>query len=443
MSRKRKPIPQEPIEVDITGLSHEGRGIARHQDKIHFIFGALKGEKVKAKTTHCSSRYHEATAIEIIAPSLQRTLAACSHFGVCGGCSLQHMLPQSQIEFKQSMLQELLQHQAKIEPQSWLPPLLGNFLGYRQKARLGVRYVEKKQALLVGFREQKNSKIALIDSCQVLDPRVGLQISALRSMINSLEAKETIPQIEVAIGGDEVALVFRHLKPLSENDRQSLIDFCSRAKFAMYLQPGGNDSVHKIWPIDSPLHLKYELHDQQLQYYFHPLDFTQVNQEINQKMINQALALLEPNSDDNILDLFCGLGNFSLPLAQKAKRVVGVEGSTEMVARAQINAKLNHITNTEYYACDLNGEFSALPWAKQHYSKIVLDPPRSGALEIVSQISIFKASAILYVSCNPTTFSRDAAILVHQHGYRLAKVGVMDMFPQTAHVEVMGLFQKD
>ncbi len=438
MSRRQKALPVEPVEVEISGLSHDGRGIARLDNKVLFVFGALPGEIVKAKLTRCHSRYSDATAIEILKPSAERVGPACAHFGLCGGCQLQHMSSQTQIAHKQKFLEEQLVHQSKVTPGAWLAPLQASSNGYRQKARLGVRYVEKKQSLLVGFREQNNNKIAIIENCAVLDPRVGTKINALREMINSLEAKTTIAQIEVAIGGDEVALVFRHLDVLSESDIKNLTQFCQECHFSLYLQPKGVESVHKVWP-NNQIELQYELKDQQLKYHFHPLDFTQVNQEINQKMVNQALQLLAPNKDDIILDLFCGLGNFSLPFAQQAKKVIGVEGASVMVERAKANAKVNNLTNTEFHAFDLSKDFSQQPWA-QHYTKLILDPPRCGAQEIVSSISHFKPAEILYISCNPATFARDAAILVHQQGYELKTVGVMDMFPHTAHVETIGLF---
>lgn len=442
MSRRHKQLPEAPVEVNISALSHDGRGIARIDDKIMFVFGALPGETVKAKYTRVHSRYSEAMVTEIIHPAKDRVNPICSHFGNCGGCQIQHLSSSLQIEHKQKFLEEQLTHQAKVKPFAWLAPLQGPVNGYRQKARLGVRYVEKKQSLLVGFREQNNNKIAIIESCAVLDARVGSKIAKLRETISLLEAKTTIAQIEVAIGGEEVALVFRHLEPLCESDIKILTQFGQECQFSIYLQPGGVDSVHKLFPANGETDLTYMLNDQHLTYCFHPLDFTQVNQDINQKMVNQALDLLKPTKDDVILDLFCGLGNFSLPFAQKAKQVVGVEGAEVMAKRAKRNAELNQLTNVDFYAFDLSKDFTSVPWAKTAYTKVVLDPPRCGAQELVTSISHFNPKEILYISCNPTTFARDAAILVHQHGYQLTKVGVMDMFPHTAHVETMGLFQK-
>ncbi len=443
MSRRRKIHSVLPFEADITGLTHDGRGIARVDDKVNFIFGALPSEKVTAKVFRSFSRYNDANTLEVLTKAPERVRPPCSAFGLCGGCQIQHLSSSHQVEHKQAIVRDLLQHQAKVTPLEWLAPLTGANLGYRQKARLGVRYIEKKDTLAVGFREQNCNKIALIDDCQVLDPRVGHHIQDLRQMVSRLEGRKAIAQIEVATTADEVALVFRHLDPLTESDCQILTEFCAKHQFSLYLQPKGHESVHKVWPKDSDILLKYVLKDQNLQFQFHPLDFTQVNQEINQKMINQALALLQVQKTDVVLDLFCGLGNFSLPLAQLAAKVVGVEGTKEMANRAGANAVLNHLDNTEFHAFDLTKDFTTQAWSKTAYDKILIDPPRSGAEEVVKQLSFFKVKSILYVSCNPTTFARDAAILVHQHGFQLSKVGIMDMFPHTAHVETMGLFQRD
>jgi 23S rRNA (uracil1939-C5)-methyltransferase len=440
MSSRRKKIDLTPFEVAITGLSHDGRGIARVNDKVLFVFGALPNETVMVKLTKSHSRFLEATTVEVIKASPMRVKPPCEHFGICGGCSLQHIAPEQQVSNKQAWLSEQLTHQGKVTPQSWLPPLLCNPLGYRQKARLAVRYVPQKQSLLVGFREQGNNKIAIIEACQTLDPRVGQKIKALRDLIDSLVAKESIAQIEVAASVDEVALIFRHLSALNAADLALLTTFCQHNGFALWLQPSNNQSVHKVWPADKKEYLTYELPSQGLIFAFHPMDFTQVNAQMNQKMIDQALQLLDPKPEDTILDLFCGLGNFSLPFAKQANKVVGVEGSTQAVSRAKENALRNGLTNTEFYACNLEDDFKHQPFAKGQYNKIILDPPRSGAQKLVEEMSHFAPKEILYVSCNSATFVRDAAILVHQHGYKLAKLGVMDMFPQTAHIETMGLF---
>lgn len=439
MSRRTRKIP-EPIEVAITGLSHDGRGIARVNDKVMFVFGALPDETVRVQITKSHSRFQEATTLEVLTPSAMRVKPPCQHFGNCGGCNLQHISPNDQVKLKQSWLADQLLHQGKVTPVEWLPPLHSEPVGYRQKARLSARYVPQKQSVLVGFREQGNSKIAIIEACETLDVRVGHKIKALRDMIESLEGRESIAQIEVAASKDDVALIFRHLEALNDADLQRLITFCQANTFSLWLQPSNNQSVHKVWPQDGNPYLTYTLPAQDLTFAFHPMDFTQVNAEMNQKMINQALSLLDPKPTDVILDLFCGLGNFSLPFAKYASKVVGVEGSVESVTRAKDNAKRNQLVNTEFYAFNLEEEIKDQSFAKQHYNKIILDPPRSGAQKLVEDMARLKPKEILYVSCNSATFVRDAAILVHQHGYKLAKIGVMDMFPQTAHIETMGLF---
>jgi len=440
MSSRRKKLDLTPFDVTVSGLSHDGRGVARVNDKVLFVFGALPGETIRAQLTKSHSRFLEANTLEVLVPSKSRVMPACAHFANCGGCSLQHMSSHDQVLQKQAWLADQLLHQGKVTPQEWLAPLMAEPLGYRQKARLAVRYVPQKQSLLVGFREQGNNKIAIIESCQTLDKRVGHKIRALRDLIDSLAAKESIAQIEVASSQDEVALIFRHLQPLCDSDLQTLIHFCQIEHFSLYLQPDNAQSVHKVWPNDGKEYLTYKLPSQQLTFAFHPTDFTQVNEQMNQKMINQALALLDPKPEENILDLFCGLGNFSLPFAQRAATVVGVEGSVKAVDRAKENAVRNGLSNTEFYTYNLEDDIKNQAFAKAQYHKIILDPPRSGAQKVVEDMAHFAPKQILYVSCNSATFVRDAAILVHQHGYKLAKVGVMDMFPQTAHIETMGLF---
>jgi 23S rRNA (uracil1939-C5)-methyltransferase len=377
---------------------------------------------------------------EVINPSPHRAKPRCPHFGVCGGCQLQHVSTASQVQTKAQLLQEQLTHHG-IHPKAWLAPLVGQAWGYRHKARLAVRYIDKKDTVAVGFREQKNNKIALIETCEVLHPQVGARIHELRGLIESLEARAHIAQIEVAVGDNEVALTFRNTATLSTADTDKLQRFCEHAHFSFYLQSGGAQTVTKIWPQDNKPYLTYSLHDQQLEFQFHPLDFTQVNPSINQMMINQALKLLEVNANDTILDLFCGLGNFTLPLAQRAKHVVGVEGSAMMVKRAYENAAHNAIHNVHFYDDDLFLDFKRAPFMQHPVDKILLDPPRTGAEKVVETIQSFSVKKILYVSCNPATFVRDAAILIKQ-GFELQSLGLMDMFAHTAHVETMGLFVK-
>lgn len=425
--------------VVITRMSHDGRGVARDNNKVHFVHGALPEETVEIVVTKRHRHYDEARCESVLSASPSRVIPRCQYFGQCGGCQLQHLDPIKQIEYKQALLQEQLQ-QANVFTQQWLAPLTHAFFGYRQKARLGVRYVDKKAAVLVGFREQSGSKITMMNDCAILDPRVGNAIEALKTVLLSLKGMRDIPQIEVAIGGDEVALVFRHCQPLVEEDKQKLIAFSQQQNFSLYCQPGAPETVHQVWPHPERTTLEYKLTDQGLRFEFHPLDFTQVNANMNQAMINQTLDILPLQKHHKVLDLFCGLGNFSLPLAQCVEKVIGVEGMMGMVQRAKKNAALNKIENAEFHVADLEGAWCDQPWAKESYDSIVLDPPRSGALAIVQNIERLRAKMILYISCNPATFVRDAGILTHEKGYTLLKCGVMDMFPQTAHVETMGLF---
>lgn len=435
----KKQRMTEPQTLEIHGLSHDGRGVAKANDKTVFVFGALPEEIVETQIVRTHRRFDEGKALQIQNPSPDRVTPRCEHFGVCGGCQLQHLSTEQQIHQKQALVAEQLTHQAKVQPKTWLPPLVGPHWGYRQKARLSVKLIHKKETVAVGFREQKNSKIALLEHCDILDPRVGSQIQALRSLIQSLDSAEQIAQIEVATTPTQVALVFRHLVPLSDKDVTALTNFCEARGFSLYLQSGGVDTVIPV--SEATQELTYTLPNQDLTYAFHPLDFTQVNQQMNQQMIDQALQLLDVQSDDSVLDLFCGLGNFSLPIAQKAAQVVGVEGSAAMVEKAMKNAQRNRLDNAKFLAYDLNLSQRSTPWAQDQFDKIVLDPPRCGAEMVVSEIQHFGAKHILYVSCNPATFCRDAAELVHNKGYELDALGVMDMFPHTAHVEVMGLFK--
>lgn len=446
MKRREKLQARPPVELAIERLSHEGRGIARLDGKLIFVQGALPGETVRATYTFTHKKYDEARTIEVLSASADRVEPPCAHFSICGGCSLQHLSRAAQISFKQGVLEEQLKHFGGIEPEQWLPPLLDAELGYRRKARLGVKFVIKKDALLVGFREKQSNFLADIERCVVLDDRLGNELLALRAVINGLEKRASIPQIEVAAGDEDVALVFRHMEALPESDVAALVAFCTERSWHLYLQPAGPDSVHRVWPprdaepFENRLH--YALPDFGLKLAFHPMDFTQVNAGINRRMLNLALELLDPQPEDRVLDLFCGLGNFTLPLATRAKTVVGVEGVQTMADRGMENAKRNNLGNVSFYAQDLTADFSQQPWARQGFDRILIDPPRSGAQEIVQYLPKFGAKRVVYVSCNPATLARDAG-LMKEAGYRLTKAGVMDMFTHTTHVESIAVFEKN
>jgi 23S rRNA (uracil1939-C5)-methyltransferase len=441
-NRRRQKLPQDPIEIQIESLSHDGRGVARIDGKTTFIDGALAGETVNFLYIKKHSKYDEGKTVEVlVSDNPDRVEPKCQHFGVCGGCSLMHMSPEFQLTLKQKTLTEHLDHFGKIEPQQWLEPLTGPLWGYRRKARLGVKNVAKKGRVLVGFREKGAPYLAVLDQCEVLDPRVGMRLKELGEMIAGLEANSRIAQIEVAMDDQHVALVFRNLDPLSDYDQQALIAYGQANDLWIYLQSGGPDTVTPIWP-ENP-QLSYAP-DEGLQLDFAPNDFTQVNAGINTKMIQRAMALLEVSANDRILDLFCGLGNFTLPLAKRVAEIVGVEGDEALVRHAKNNATKNNLANATFEQADLTKtELKDYPWAQAGFNKILLDPPRSGAFEVLHQLADLGAERLVYVSCNPATLARDAGELVNKHGYTLVSTGVMDMFPHTTHVESIALFVKN
>jgi len=438
--RRSKKLDADPVQAHIESLSHEGRGITHIDDKVVFISGALADEDVMFRYTATRRNYDDGAVVEVLKASPDRVEPACEYFNICGGCSMQHMDTDKQIIMKQEVLLNQFQRTSQIEPQNVLPPLTSAHWGYRTKARLGVRYVAKKERALVGFREKQNSYLADMHSCEVLDPRVGHKLDNISDCIGKLEARDKVAQIEVAITEDVVGLVFRNLVELSDADKQLLIDLAKTEDFHVYLQPAGPDSVQLLYPRSSTL--MYALPDFGVELQFLPLDFTQVNTGINQQMIKQAMELLEPGPDDNVLDLFCGLGNFSLPIATLAGKVTAVEGDAGLIDRARENAQRNNLDNVEFHVQDLSADLSNVEWAQQSFSKVLIDPARPGALEMMEVVAKMAPERIVYVSCNPATLARDAGELVNKFGYTLVSAGVMDMFPHTAHVESMALFKK-
>lgn len=444
-SSSKKAKNAAPAELQIERLSHEGRGIAHHEGRIVFVDQALTGERVLAKFSSIKGTYAEASTEQILEASPLRVEPPCPHFSVCGGCSLQHMQSAAQLDFKEAMVHEKLAHGLGSATYERLPVISSHTAGYRRKARLAVRHVGKKERVLVGFRERSSSFIADMDSCLVLDPKVGRLLPLLATLIQSMDASRQLPQVEVAVGDElpgkaSCALVFRHLAPLSQADTQRLRDFAIAQSVDLYLQPQGNDSVHKLYPEggDDRLYYRHPAYDLELA--FHPMDFTQVNAAVNQAMVIRALDLLDLRPGDSVLDLFCGLGNFTLPLARKAARVLGVEGVQEMVLRGYENARRNGISNADFVCADLARPPAEHPWLQQSYDKVLLDPPRSGAIEVLPAVVAAKPTRIVYVSCNPATLARDAAWL-GENGYRLKAAGAMDMFPHTSHVEAIALFE--
>ncbi len=446
MARRRKKNYQQqpPFVAEITAMAHDGRGIAHVEGMTTFIDGALLGESVLCRYQSKHKQYHDAYVVSVEKPAPERIEPACPHFSMCGGCSLQYLDAHNQIKLKQQLLIDNFTHLAKISLPELAPAIMGTSWGYRRKARLGVRYVEKKQRLLVGFREKNSRYLAELESCKVLHPLLGLRLRELADCLATLHIYRDIPQVEVAFGDQQGALIIRHLEAINAEDKAKLKNFAHKWDILLYLQPQGINSIHLLYPdeLKKERGLLYRVPEYDLEYIFNVTDFTQVNAWINRQMLYQAMQWLAPGADDTVLDLFSGLGNFSLVLARLVKRVIAVEGSTEMVQRLQSNAQHNHLDNVEGYCADLFKDVHKYPWAQQEYDSILLDPARSGAQEIIRYLPRFKASKVLYVSCNPATLARDAAIMVNENGYKLAKIGVMDMFPHTTHVESMVLFSK-
>lgn len=444
MSRNRKPrgVQNSPlVEAHIESLTLEGQGVARIDGKAVFIEGALPGETVAFRYTSYKQKHDEGKVETLLVPSSERVEPKCAHFGVCGACTWQHIALDAQIQHKQQAMLNNLKHIGKVEPESVFEPLVADGWAYRRKARLGVRWVKAKGKALVGFREKDGRFLADLSRCEILHPTLGEHLTDFQDLITGLEARETIPQIEVAVGDNATALVVRHMEPLSDSDRTQLLEFAREFNYQLYLQPKGPDTVHCIYPQSPELYYEHPQFNTRVK--FAPLDFFQVNQVLNRKMLVRAVELLAPQPTDTVLDLFCGLGNFTLPLARQAAEVIGVEGDMAMVERARAAAHANDIHNTDYYACNLMAEdLGREPWLKRRYDKILLDPPRAGAKEVIAHMGKLKANRIVYVSCDPATLARDAGELVHTHGYCLVGAGVMDMFPHTSHVESIAVFER-
>ena len=445
MSRSNS-VPSTPFEAVIADLSHDGRGVARIDGKTVFVSGALLGEQVMAKLRKRHRHFDEAEVVELITRSPHRVEPRCRHFGQCSGCSLQHLDAESQIATKQRVLAENFERIGKVAPQSWLPPLSGEPWGYRRKGRLSVRNVVKKGRVLVGFREEENPRfVADIQQCEVMHPALGPKVGLLAELLNGMDAANDIPQIEFAGGDDTMALVFRHMQPLSERDLAALTAFGQQHELAIYLQPGGNSSVHPLWPEQPRLAFRIasgDAHIDDVELEFLPLDFVQVNADMNQRMMARTLELLDLQPTDRVLDLFCGLGNFTLPIARRVAEVVGVEGEHGLVERAAQNAARNGIANAHFHVANLFEDQRDAEWARQPWDKVLLDPPRAGADKVLEYLPHKQTRRIVYVSCHPASLARDAGILVNQHGFKLISAGVMDMFPHTAHVESIALFER-
>ena len=430
------------LETDILDLSHDGRGVARVDGKVIFVSGVLPGERVRLGRRRSHRHFDEAELLEVLTPSPQRAVPPCPHFGRCGGCVLQHLQPQAQLAAKQRVLAENLERIGKVAPQRWLAPLVDAPWAYRRKGRLSVRWVEKKGRVLVGFREDNPRFVADLRGCEVLAPPFGALIAPLAAMLDTLDARRDIPQIEFARGDDAALLLLRHMRPLGDADRARLANFAQQHAIALWLQPGGPDSAHPLRAEDARA-LAYRIDDDAIEITFQPLDFIQVNAGMNRSMLALALDLLAPQAHERVLDLFAGLGNFTLPIARRAGAVTGVEGEAGLVARATDNAARNGLGNVSFHTANLFADQRRAPWACEAWDKILLDPPRAGAAELLDYLPGKTVRRVVYVSCHPGSLARDAGTLVQRHGYRLAAAGVMDMFPHTAHVESIALFERD
>ncbi|MCS6787518.1 MAG: 23S rRNA (uracil(1939)-C(5))-methyltransferase RlmD [Thiobacillaceae bacterium] len=427
----------------IESLDHEGRGVAHRDGKVVFVEGALAGEVVEARITRSKPSYALAELARVLAPSPYRVSPRCRWFGICGGCSHQHLDPAVQVAAKQRVLEDCLAHIGKVEPEVMLAPIHGPAWGYRRKARLAVRYVARKGGVLVGFHERRSSFVADMLGCEVLPPAIGALLPALRELVEGLSLRERLPQIEVAVGERVSVLVLRHLQPFTGEDEARLRAFAEAHGVQLWLQPQGPDSAHPFHPLDAPP-LDYRLPEFDLVLPFRPTDFTQVNHDVNRVLVRRAMQLLAPSPGERIADFFCGVGNFSLPIARLGAEVLGVEGAFTAVQRALDNARLNGLEKRcRFQYMDLFQVTPAVLAALGPFDKWLIDPPRDGAIELVKALPADAGPRrIVYISCNPATLARDAAVLVHTKGYRLKAAGVANMFPHTAHVESIAWFER-
>ena len=480
-----RPMPEsEEEEGVVAALTHEGEGVVRG-GKTAFVLGALQTERIRFRRTRRHKQHDDARLVEILEPAADRAVPRCAHFGVCGGCALQHLQPESQLAAKQLELQETFERIGRVAPDEWLAPLRGPVWNYRRRARLGAKFVTKKDRVVVGFRERLSPYVAALNRCEVLAAPVDSLIQPLSEMLTTLSIRERLPQIEVAVADNAVALVMRVLSQPSESDLATLRAFQQTHDVRLFLQPAGLDSIYRLspsgsgresgsgplppdpngaaakgtsslppdpgspnppasHPAESPL--VYRLPAFNLELEFTPTDFIQVNGPINQSLVSRAVELLAPEPDASVLDLYCGLGNFTLALARKAGRVVGVEGDQALVARAAANAHRNGICNAEFYVADLAQSVpvsaaSSPAWLNSAFPYILMDPPRAGAREMLPTVARLAPKRVLYISCHPGTLARDVGILVHDHGFTLRAAGVLDMFPHTTHVESLAVLE--
>jgi 23S rRNA (uracil1939-C5)-methyltransferase len=444
-NRQVKAVTESKLLIE--SLDHEGKGVGHRDGKTIFVDGALTGEIVIASSYRKKPEFEQAQAMQIVKASPFRVTPKCTWFGVCGGCTHQHLDEAAQVAAKQRVLEDCFQHIGKVKPETILPPIHGPTWGYRTRARLSVRNVPKKGGVLVGFHERRSSYVADMNSCEVLLPQISALLPKLRTLVESLSIRDRLPQIELAAGETLSVLVLRIMDPLTPEDEVKLRDFADRHGIQFWLQPKGPDTAYPFHPLDAP-ELAYSLPEFNLVMPFRPTEFTQVNHGINRMLIRRAMRLLDVQAGERIADFFCGLGNFSLPIARLGARVVGIEGSEGLVARALENAVRNGLAErSEFHVANLF-EMTPEKYAELGaFDKLLIDPPRDGAIELVKSLPDADSLAsspyrIVYVSCSPATLARDAAVLVHQKGYRLKTAGVANMFPHTAHVESIAMFER-
>ena len=438
MARGRR----QPETATITSVTHDGRGIADTPGKKVFVAGALAGEEVRFVRRKSRRNFDEAELLDVVTASPQRVEARCAAFGRCGGCSLQHVSIEQQRSIKSATLRDNLERIGRVEPGRWLEPVTGPEWNYRRRARLAVKDVSAKGRVLVGFRERHAPYITDMHRCEVLARPVDGLIDALSDLIGRLSISARLPQIEVAVADNATALVFRVLDPPPARDLEAFRGFGGEHGVRVYLQPGGLDSLQLLHPAGDEEALYYTLPEFDVRIEFEPVDFVQVNAGINRAMVGKAIELLEPGPGDRVLDLFCGIGNFSLPLARCSGEVLGVEGEAMLVARAGHNAAANNIGNAGFRQADLAAIDGTESWLRDPCDRLLLDPARSGGAEVVAHIGRIDPDRIVYVSCHPGTLARDAGVLVNEAGYTLEAAGIIDMFPHTAHVESIAVFQK-
>jgi len=434
---------RDPISVSVDSLDAEGKGVGRNPEgKVVFVEGALAGERVVAAVVRSKPAFDVLQTLSVHKAASGRRAPRCPHFGVCGGCATQHADAQTQMAAKQRGLEDCLARIGKVRPGSLLPILYGPEWGYRHRARMAARWVAKKGGALVGFHERRSSYVADMQSCEVLPPAVSALIGPLRELIDRLSIRERLPQIEVAVGDTAIALVFRNLEPLSTQDEEALRDFAEQHRIWAWLQPGGPATARPFHPTQGPV-LDYALPEFGVRIGFGPTDFTQVNHPVNRVLVQRALRLLAPAPGERIGDLFCGVGNFSLPIATTGAALVGLEGSAALVERARDNAIANRLEHrASFHVSDLTGAAAETLAREGPFDGLLIDPPREGAIDVVKALAEPLPRRVVYVSCDPATLARDAGVLVNLRGYRLQAAGVVNMFPHTAHVESIALFER-